>query len=245
MTRIEEEETVGSSLDSAELQAAIKREAKKLRPKKQVIKKRPLFGCFNCLVVLLIIIALLLAWGLSAVAKSGLIEIPFISNWVYSDPEPLHQVTVEKTGEIDLEKAIGDELASSVDTTITFTEEELTLILQQGIETINTIQSKFVAESGQVAIESQQAEIFLKVSSPLDGYLIIGFIPLIQNQNLYLEVQTVKLGNLEIPNSWGQELLDKTVNKELNKALDESPVILEEVTLVMGKMLVDFDIQAK
>ncbi|MBI5621949.1 hypothetical protein HY933_03750 [Candidatus Falkowbacteria bacterium] len=245
MTRIENDSDPVTGVDPAELRSAIKEEARKLRPQKQIIRKRPLFGCFNCLVLALIVMAFLLAGVLSAVAKSGVLTVPLFSDWLYTEPQPLHPVAATNTDLDALQRDVLRTLAQTQSTTVVFYETELTALLQQALTAAEQSQVPLTITDGQIAIASDRAEVWLRVSRPVAGVLTMAFVPRIQNQQLFLEVKELKLGQLSLPRGWGQILVNATINKTLGRALTDAPVVLRDARLTDGQLLIDFSLKAE
>jgi hypothetical protein len=242
MTRVETN-LPSTEVGSADVQAAIKEEAKKLRPEKQVITKRPLFSCFNCLVVFLIIIAVLIGWVLMLVAKTGFVDIPLFTDWFYQEPKPIHEVVIKPGEQLTMDQqALRTTQAMQVGQAVVFTDKELTLLVQDSIKQLNQTGNKLTIESGQIAIEPEEAELFVKLATPVSGYLAIGFIPQLENRNLIFVPKKVKIGDLNVPVVVAKIIFDQVINSELKNSLKDLPLNLKAVRLETGKMLIDFEV---
>lgn len=235
MTRIES--NLPSAGPDGDIGEMIKTEAKKLRPEKKVVKKRPLFGCFNCFLVLIIVVVAVGGWLASLAAKSGLAQLPVFNGVFYQLPEPIHWVKAgNAAGALDLQK-----LAADPTKPLVISEEELTAWFREGVVNANFEKYHIKIESGQLAVDPLQVELFAKISQPFAGYLTLAFAPQLRNQKLYLAAKNLKIGNLSLPTGWGQFLLDRTYNGTLASVQGSLPFAIKNISLRQGSALIEIN----
>ncbi|MCX6743603.1 MAG: hypothetical protein NT116_05200, partial [Candidatus Parcubacteria bacterium] len=87
MTRIENENLGSEQLE--EMQGEIEHLKKQLKHK----QSRKIFNCGTCSIIIVLIILVLLGFGAYILAKSGLRQVPFFSDYFYHEPKPVYLVT--------------------------------------------------------------------------------------------------------------------------------------------------------
>jgi len=225
--------------EGSDLKELVKQEAKKLRPEKKVVKKRSFFSCFNCLILLLLVLAVLAGWLAFLVAKSGLVEIPIFSQLFYQTPQPIHWVKTDQLPTTDLEKELAEKFQPGQKRLIIeWNEVEMTQMLNENLEQINSTPDKLLIKETQIAIDSEQIEFFSQLEEPIAGYLTVSTVPRVEDQQLKFVVQEVKIGNLKLPPALAAWGIDKMINSRLSEVFAELPVIVKRVDLKMGRALV-------
>lgn len=236
MTRLESG-LPGVEPGGEELQKLIQHEAKKLRPQTKVIKKRPFFSCFNCSLVVLVILLVLAGWLLSLVAKSGLLPVPVFSDIFYQTPEPIHWVKVSagQSPELLLSPNLGSKI-------LILKEENLTQMLQISIDQTNARQKRINIDFAQIAVDEEKVELFVKFNKPVKVYLAIGLLPQLENQQLMFNTVSLKIGSLEIPIAWVGSFFDRLINRQLGNVLTDLPLIFKKINLASGEIKIDFEV---
>jgi uncharacterized protein YpmS len=211
------------------------------------IKRKKRRKTLSCCLLELSALLLILFLGFAAVAKAGLVEIPFFSKVFYKPPEPSRIVTV-LPGEIkNLEKIFEDKIKTQVeekmipgketqkvDVELEFTEKELTAAMLDGIN------SGFLPFStAQIAVTSKEIEIFGQLSGS-KIFFTISFKPEIENDQLVIKLTKFKLGNLPLPSSLANLLVEKILKdkmQQINEFVGKGGK-LQEIRLEEGKVII-------
>lgn len=174
-------------------------------------KRQSKFYCCCFYIILLLVLCLL---ATAVIAKTGLIRIPIISNFFYKTPQPIR--LVKSTPSIISAKELLQNYSISKDNkeiSIEISEQQLTSLINQAINISNEIKVKEL----QVAIENEKIEIFGHLQTPVDAYLTIDFLPVLNENELTFDIITVKLGVLPLPTGMSEWLVYKLLNQPLEK----------------------------
>lgn len=143
----------------------------------------------GCCVILLIIFTAVLLFILVQVAKTGIVNIPFISDYVYKVPQP--------TRSVDDEYAKPNiEFNQTGTGTVMFeiSEETLTYYIRQSLQN-----NEYFAPSAQAAISQNGIEFFGFMQKPARTSITIVVVPFIVNGTLAYDIRDVKIGNSTLP----------------------------------------------
>jgi hypothetical protein len=219
-----------------EIRAGVMGEMKKKKRKKTI-------ACCS-----LGVIAALLFFGaiFSLVAKSGLFEIPVFSKIFTKTAAPQRVVSVTNEEIENFETGISEKLKTQVEpkiepgatgqkveVSLKFTEKELTGFLRS-IESSN--ESPF--RNSQVVVTPEEIEIFGEITAPNKTYLTVAFRPEIKDNELEITLKKIRLGTLSLPTSWGNFLVGKFLDKELQSAQNAIRKVgrLESISLGQGEL---------
>ena len=239
MTRIENENKKPDQLD--EMQDEIEHLKKQLKHK----QSKKFFNCSSCAVLLIIIFVALGAVFASIMAKSGLWQLPFFTDYFYRQPEPVHLVKdsnftendlVNRLQQIALAEAKIQGKVSNLSINFEISEEELTAFLRNQVKKNEALAKKI--EFWQIAIEADSAQLFLKANSSKNLILILDFIPSIKDGKLSLGVKNFKIGNLTLPKFFGNLLVENIGANTFNSLLNSFGSIgkIEQVVLADHKI---------
>ncbi len=222
MVRIENSEVDLSDKEN------LKKEIKKEIKPKVIKKKKGFFSCGGCFLIFVILSATIVVFLAGAVAKTGLIRVPVLTSWLYSEPEPSRAVqyfdgeigeTLEnKINSAITKKATAQDIGQEINFTFSLTEEELTALLNKNIapneEPLNPI-------GGQVAVNPEEIELYLDINSfseGLDSAILIRFYPAIYNNQINITVSGLKIGTMPLPAFMGDALVGLFLKDYLNRA---------------------------
>jgi hypothetical protein len=120
-----------------------------------------------------------------------------------------------------------------IEVSLEFTEKELTAFLRS-LE----MNGESPLSNSQIGITPESLEIFGEINKPNKTYLTIRLKPEIQNNNLKITIQKIKIGTLPIPAIFGNFLVDKFLSDQLHKAEEEISKVgkLESISLDEGKI---------
>ncbi|MCC6639173.1 hypothetical protein IT409_01295, partial [Candidatus Falkowbacteria bacterium] len=155
-------------------------------------------GCFSFLVVLVLAI---ISLGMYVGAKAGFIEIPYVNHYIYKRPQPSYLVTASDVSQSTLieqlkKKSVVALLTKqSVEVPLVISDAYLSSVLRSTIET----QNKKV-ELAQVAVLERYLEVYVANG---DMVVTMGVVPTLVEGKVKLEVEFVRLGNLNLPKSVG------------------------------------------
>lgn len=210
------------------------------------LKRRKWRKKLGCCLLGLICLFLILFLVASALAKTGLIEIPFFSKIFYKYPAPIREVKPSEVKSLEeifqnkirnqvKEKLISGRETQKVDLKLEFTEQELTAALQEGIKTGFLPVSKV-----QAAVTSKEIEIFSQLIEP-KVFLTLRFKPELQDNQLIIKITKFKIGNLSIPYFFSNFLIEKYLRdkvSEINEFINRSGK-LRELRLEEGKIVIE------
>lgn len=203
------------------------------------------FSCFNCLVYMFVLILVIGGYGAYWGAKSGLVDVPMLSDKLYQEPKPDYLVTSEKfLSATEILKSLlagaakqfaqGKEVAT-VDLNIT--EGQLTSLLQN---TLNTQEKNY--SLAQVSIHDGILDMYIKT----DKGLVVNIIatPIFDNGKLKFKTESVKIGNAPLPKFVSSIALSmsiggavNTMQKTLSALGSLQGVYIEGVTMRMTILL--------
>lgn len=211
------------------------------------LKKRKRRKTLSCCLLGILFLLLILFLSFTAVAKTGLIEIPFFSKFFYKTPEPQRVVKVQQEGAENLEEIFENKIKSQVEekmvlnqetqkveVELEFVEEELTAALLRGIATGSLPLSR-----AQIAVLPKEVEIFGKLSNP-EVFLTINFQPKIQNGQIAVKITKFKLGNLSVPVFFLNFFIEKFLKDQMaqiNEIVSKGGK-LEEIRLEEGRVVI-------
>lgn len=195
----------------------LKREyARKKGPRNYKKRSRPSKSCL-CLIYLILIIVFLIVI-LTVVAKTGMVDIPVISEAFYTQPVPTRKV--KPTDEIpDFLKNLDlDSLNENI--VLEITENQLTALL---LITKSSFENVTIEEF-QTAILEDEIEIFSHLSTPVDAYLVLNVKPKVEDNKIQIQVNKIKLGDLPLP----AKVAEVALNRLISSATDRFEDIIDE-----------------
>jgi hypothetical protein len=217
---------------------------------KKRARRKKLLKCGSCLFLLVIVIGGLFLAGAVLLAKSGLYDIPMISSWAFQEPEPIHEVVGEENLDADdllysMQSEINDLIESQSpgqlqvsEASITLDEAAITAYLKEVVEpSLN--ESGFQVRDFQLAVEPEVIEIYTEMTrQEMLFYISILAKPKIVNDNLGLEIERARLGNLAIPTSIIRLFFGPLIESVLKafKIPTVGFVSLQDIELMYGKV---------
>jgi len=175
-------------------------------------KKKGCCTCLNCFLSCVIVFIVLIIGSATAMAASGLYNIPLLSSWFYKEPtvreiKPLTDKDLTKKLETlgINEKNISTKKIIDIE----FTQDEAAgylIGLTQGSGTISNTQFGIV-EKANLNVKPQEIEAIILIENPLSIlplakdkiWIDSKFFPQVQNSTLSLGIDKVKVGNLSFP----------------------------------------------
>jgi uncharacterized integral membrane protein len=175
-----------------------------IKPEKEVVKKhRIIWGdIFSCWVLGVGFLLIFLVLALFVLAKSGVVNVPYLSNWLYHPPVPPYFVVAKSLSWSDFNKTVSGKLAEQgLDTEppliLQISEQVFTGLLQGVVE--NGLRSnKYKAEVAQVIFlpASIQLYFYLTWNDFFTFEILIHLVPVVENGGrLHLEVVAGFLGD--------------------------------------------------
>lgn len=226
MARIETEEHLNKE--------QLKKEIKKELPKSRGKKRRSCFGCGGCLTLLLAVILGLFLLAAGALAKSGLMEVPYLSDWLYRQPAPLHQLPREPELEENIEEVLSNRLQELLwqeispeqadqKTIINFSlsEEELTALINKNFLSRSEEEKSapIYLKDVQFSITGEQIELYALFglpNFPREPVARFIFHPFLSEGILKIEPRHIFVGNLRLPVSLTSFFVKNLVEDGLN-----------------------------
>lgn len=221
------------------LRQEIKQEVKKEFFRSELRGKfRKFFKKIGCLLFILLILVSVAIIGSAAIAKTGLWNIPVISKIFYEQPEPLRQVAVSRSvvsivADLGWQAAKNALNSQSDVLTISLTEEELTALARESFASSSLLRSRINVDTLQLVVQPNEIEFFSQLFWPRQTHLTIGFVPLIEEGEIKLELTRWHLGGLRMPLGLGNWFLNKFLNSRFDQMLASvlQKVQVEEISL--------------
>lgn len=227
------------------LRREIKQEVKKEFFRSELKGKfRKFFKKIGCLLFVLLVLAGLATVGAAAAAKTGLWEIPVISKMFYEQPKPVREVAVNKSVVqivADLGWRAAEEMLSSQSPklVIPLTEEELTALARESFASSSLLRSRINVDTLQLAVNPGEIEFFSQLFWPRQTHLTVGFVPLIEEGKIEVELTRWHLGSLKMPLSMGNWILNKFLTSRFDQMMSSilQKVKVEEISLSQGEII--------
>lgn len=212
--------------DSAGRFEAMEEEIDDLKKQLKHKQSKKFFNCSSCL--LIVILILLAAAILSAliIAKSGLGQIPILSDYFYHQPEPVYQVgksdfgsaaLVSRLAQLASAQAFLQQKITNLNVNFELNEQEVTALLREIIR--NGYMGNNI-DFIQLAIDQNQGQLFLIAKSPKNLMITLDFIPSVSaDHQLVLQTQSFKVGDLTLPKIFGKFFIEYLGAKMLNQLL--------------------------
>lgn len=167
-------------------------------------KRRKLVNCIGCLTLKLVVLLAVVLFTASLVAKTGLYEIPVLTNWLYhpSEPTRIVQPLIGYDGEQVMQNAMARAEYNGITSSfsISLSEQELTTIAAEAAEKSDN-ESGFAIKSVQMTVSTDGIELFaVSPRSERDVTIKSLFLPSISdNGKMIFDVKTLEIGALDIP----------------------------------------------
>lgn len=220
MTRIEK--NIAPDTKVEKLETEINRLKKGLKRK----RNKKLLSCGSCLIIMILLIILGAGFLAYVLAKSGLKQIPYLTERLYQEPTPSYLVEVNdwqeqpEIFEIFKEKVIEQSLAQKkvgeFSIYLDLPEELLTSLIREKIRENSSLDNKI--DYVQIAVLEDKLELFVKNKPPSNLILILNIKPAVRDSKLYYEIESLQAGNLQLPHFLAKIILSPVFGI-LNKAL--------------------------
>jgi hypothetical protein len=185
--------------------APVKQTEKEVKKKSKIIWGDVL-SCWVLGIGAILILVLIL---LFIVAKSGLVNIPFVSGWLYHAPTPERYVTTESMNWDDFRalatsRLIAQGLDSEPPILLELTEGEFTGLLKGVIED-GLRSTSYKAEIAQVAFLPESVELYFYLTwrDFFTFEILTHLVPVVEDDGtLRFEVADARFGDLPLPGMW-------------------------------------------
>jgi len=191
-------------------------------------RRKKMWGCFGCLALVLLTAAVAALFVLSLLAKTGLVEVPFMTRWLYHPSQASREVTPlvgSNSANILIAAATKAKIDRAFGTIkISFSEAEMTTMAKEGLA-VSGASLPLPLKSIQVAIDADGVEIFaVSPRKERDVTILAHIIPTVEDGQLKLAAQKLVIGALEIPSSVNKILapmLDRTISSALSSSISQ------------------------
>lgn len=205
----------------------------KIHNKKRFIKVGRLKR--SCFIIALAVFLIFLFLALTALAKTGIWQIPLVSKVFYHLPEPTRTVVIDNPGEYvtRIPSIAYDEAAKSLK--IELTEEEATFMIRRNVAKQD--RPKF-AQNIQAVFTDDQVEFFGLMLYPIKTNITLA-LRLNYNKEanqLASEITKFKIGNLNLPPALVNWLVSTYGQFKLNKEFKDLGIDLNKIDLNNLKM---------
>lgn len=199
------------------------------------------FGCCGIYLVTLLAVPAFLAY---LVARTGLIEVPFLSGRVAHERAAPRTVAVTP---VDAGKLLTEKLRSVLPSggefpervTITFSESELSGLLRSALAADQRVPA-ITRDTAQVAVGTDGIELFARVtgSGDRESTVLLRGVPVLRDGKLIAEFREVAIGNLGIPrfivNTIARSFLSQLPTPQFGGMGPLPSFAIEQITLADG-----------
>jgi len=201
---------------------------RRYRKRRKSLKRKLKLSC--CFLSLFLIFGVFLV-GLAALARTGLVQIPVLSEIFYKHPQPIRTIEIDEDAEADFKIKTSDHSQ-----TLEISEENLTYLLKRSL---TRGEDPYFSENIQAVISEEGIEFFGFLLKPFRTNLTMMVRPYASSGRLYLELLSATAGNLSIPPAladWLTKNLLAGILDELNQEI-ENLGNLEKVELFTGRLV--------
>lgn len=218
---------------------------KKLSRMENRLKKsnKKMFGCFNCLVYLLLLLLVLAGCVGYALAKAGIAEVPVLSKKLYTPPAYAYKVSV---GGVDQEISIVTQLKSQTQGAFTRGVKEVTISLDVSEtmltnELLKQLEKDESISWAQVAVMPTHIEVYIDKGGVI---MIMKAVPVVKKGALQLDVTSVQIGQLVLWDWLGKGVVSVALDGVASLfATIITPIgKVQEVSLKQGHMVLDVSV---
>ena len=199
-------------------------------------------GCGGCISLLILGFLGIIFFGVVIVAKTGLWEVPLLTERLYSSVEPVREVhPLGGYTNTDILQVIGlraqyNPVSGQVSSFMI--EEELTTLAVRGIEELGD-DVPFEIKNVQLAIERGFIEVnFSTPTKKRDVVIQFNMIPEAKNGKFGLLIEEIIIGGVTVPDFLGKTMvgiISNTVIKSMNASLSDIGT-LSNIKLKKGVM---------
>jgi len=210
-------------MDNQEARQELKKEI--MSEIKHDARRKKIVNCLGCLSLELLVLAIPILFVATMLAKTGLVEIPVMTNWLYRHNEP-SRLVVPLAGSNTTEILIAAATRAKIDRNfgilkIGLSESELTTIAQEGLEVAGDA-LPLPLSSVQIAADDDVVELY--VTSPRNGREVAiraRIIPTVEEGQIKIAVQELRIGALDIP-AGVSKMLVPLLNSSIGETLSDS-----------------------
>ncbi len=241
MTRIEDKKNRFEELEQ---------EVDKLKKKLKRKQSKKIFNCGSCFLLFIIVVFVLVGFLAYFLAKSGLKQIPFLSERFYQEPAPSYLVKTDNLTDQDkdvfaefkaavAQQAISQQAMGSFDINLEISQEQLTALLRDEIKNNEVLAGRI--DYIQLAILPDSLELFARAKEHSKLIITLNFLPEVKNGKLNLKVINFKVGDLKLPDFLGNLAFSYLTEKSLNGILNlfEKYGQLQNITLTKGYIMME------
>ncbi len=236
-----------TELDNQQTRQELKKEI--VAEMKHDVRRKKVVRWLGCLGLLLALVAVPVIFVAVMLAKTGLVEVPLLTSWLYRPNYPARQVLPlvgSSASEILLAQATRPKVNPNFGTfTISFTEAQLTTIAKEGLAAAGD-SLPLPIKSLQIAVDDDVIELY--GISPRDGRdvtITARIVPSVDGGELKIAVKELKIGALDVPESASQlltPLLDRSLGQTLASSIGQ---VGQLVGITFDKGVVRFEIVPK
>lgn len=202
-------------------------------------RKRPgCGGCGGCLVAIIVGVLLLLLGVATLFAKTGIVQIPVLSEYAYKeDPAPRRVVEGGSAQSLSQLLERSEPMITASGGTLTLTESDLTAALREP-----GASGEVVLKRGQIVLDSDSAELYGQVTpGQTGGQPVIIRVTLEPTTAGSIEATQVQVGYLELPVNIARFLARYIFGLDLGSSASLAAYGVTDVTLGSGELEVTID----
>ncbi|HTM67976.1 MAG TPA: hypothetical protein VL426_01630 [Candidatus Binatia bacterium] len=221
---------------SPEQREAIKTEIK--QEMRQEERRQRLRRALTILLGVLIVLGLPTVFVAAELAKTGFVDVPVFSAWLYKPSAPSRTVLpLYGSKPNDIYRVVGTKITYDPTTSLAklpLTEQEITTLAQAGAATAPPNSLPFPVKSVQVAIDPDTVEIFaVSPQKKRDATVLVRFHPRVKDGHLSAEVEKIAIGSLVVPNKAGDLLFaafGAIVNESVSRGIAQIGTLMSVET---------------
>lgn len=216
---------------------------KEVRTLKKQLKKKEnkhTFGCCGCAMLVFIVFVV---FGIFFLTRMGLVAVPYISDWVYEQVEPVYWISFQ-----DLpDRSLTDIIRSRIEAFAATGTVDASLSLQLSQEEVSRALYNSVAAEGerfsyaQIAFLEDEMEIYLEWGEERPYAAIVRAVPEYAAGDFELEVLHTQVGTQVLPNAVGEALTAIFIEGPLNTVLSlgQRFASISNISLIEGNLYIE------
>ena len=203
------------------------------QPKDVEKKKKTIHSCMGCLLFILLFGLILFLGVGTLIAKTGLVNVGFLTDSMYTEPVPEHEVEIRSNDE--LLDQVNNKIVHAImqeQPMFSISSEELTYLLQNVHK-----DDKVSVRQIQGYITDTDIELYIDMQEPVDGIFIVNAIPIIKQDALHIDITRVQVGQVTIPIWMVRNKIDSFLNDALKDLVQDigvpTNILLEDNRLTI------------
>ncbi len=188
------------------------------------VQRRKFLSCGGCLLAAAMIVGATVVFAAVSLAKTGLVDVPALSGWLYRPNAPVRIVRPLAGSTSDAvmrEVAAGLHYDSATGfMTVAINEAQLTTLVAHAVLSAPQGSLPFTVKSAQIAVEPDALELFAVVPRKnREATVLLRLRPSVAAGTIHIDVQELAIGQFIVPASFANALFSAFVEPAIEKGI--------------------------